>query len=483
MGMNLDSGELLAVLLGTSNASKEKAHAHIREFEEEVKLLKNLSHLNIVGANIINDNKGNFKLADFGTSKQVAKLLGFFISLGLDVLRLEFFLFFGLDVLVVDNTLHGTILARIFLSLRLEVLVIDNALHGTILVLIQFPFSIRLGLFLSLGLGMLVVDNALHESVLVRILHFLRIIRVMILQFLRIRYMPRMDNALRGTILVLIQFSFSFRSGFFHFLGLDILVVENALRGTILLGFFIFLGLDVLRVDNALHDTILVGFFVSIGFDMLVVDNALRGIILLGLGASIQLANTVINTGITGVTIQFGSVNFPAIKARTTGAPTHSMHLLAQLPVAESPRKKVYVFERLPQPEALTARRIVNGGRVSMVTTNTTPMSTSSGLLSSQNSERIRAEEEKLPADTGGRDQKSSAKGAPICCSGKKTSMIVPIMMIMKMTIIDNRRDKYTSIVVEMGPPLAKVAIPKEKKKWRKWKKILWMMKTPHSPT
>ncbi|PKU75799.1 Calcium-transporting ATPase 9, plasma membrane-type [Dendrobium catenatum] len=37
-----------AVLLGTSNASKEKAHAHIRELEEEVKLLKNLSHLNIV---------------------------------------------------------------------------------------------------------------------------------------------------------------------------------------------------------------------------------------------------------------------------------------------------------------------------------------------------------------------------------------------------------------------------------------------------
>ncbi|KAG6481151.1 hypothetical protein ZIOFF_057746 [Zingiber officinale] len=115
MGMNLDSGELLAV-----------KQAHIRELEEEVKLLKNLSHPNIVrylgttreeetlniflefvpggsissllgkfgsfpeavcyknvyqaavagarGANILVDNKGCIKLADFGASKQVAKL-------------------------------------------------------------------------------------------------------------------------------------------------------------------------------------------------------------------------------------------------------------------------------------------------------------------------------------------------------------------------------------------------------------------------
>ncbi|WVZ64827.1 hypothetical protein U9M48_014296 [Paspalum notatum var. saurae] len=141
LGMNLDSGELLAVkqvLIGTSNATREKAQAHIKELEEEVKLLKNLSHLNIVrylgtvreedtlnillefvpggsiqsllgklgsfpepvikkytkqilqgleylhsnaiihrdikGANILVDNKGCIKLADFGASKQVAKL-------------------------------------------------------------------------------------------------------------------------------------------------------------------------------------------------------------------------------------------------------------------------------------------------------------------------------------------------------------------------------------------------------------------------
>ncbi|KAJ4969234.1 hypothetical protein NE237_015935 [Protea cynaroides] len=141
MGMNLDSGELIAVkqvLIPANNASKEKAQTHIRELEEEVKLLKNLSHLNIVrylgtareeetlnillefvpggsissllgkfgsfpetvikmytkqlllgleylhengimhrdikGANILVDNKGCIKLADFGASKQVVKL-------------------------------------------------------------------------------------------------------------------------------------------------------------------------------------------------------------------------------------------------------------------------------------------------------------------------------------------------------------------------------------------------------------------------
>ncbi|KAL5995933.1 hypothetical protein ACLOJK_026006 [Asimina triloba] len=51
MGMNLDCGELLAVKevsIATNSESKEKAQAHIRELEEEVKLLKNLSHPNIV---------------------------------------------------------------------------------------------------------------------------------------------------------------------------------------------------------------------------------------------------------------------------------------------------------------------------------------------------------------------------------------------------------------------------------------------------
>ncbi|KAK3027221.1 hypothetical protein RJ639_041639, partial [Escallonia herrerae] len=141
MGMNLDSGELLAVKqvsIAVNSASKEKTQAHIRELEEEVKLLKNLSHPNIVrylgtareeeslnillefvpggsissllgkfgsfpesvirmyakqlllgleylhkngimhrdikGANILVDNKGCIRLADFGASKKVVEL-------------------------------------------------------------------------------------------------------------------------------------------------------------------------------------------------------------------------------------------------------------------------------------------------------------------------------------------------------------------------------------------------------------------------
>ncbi|XP_050224538.1 mitogen-activated protein kinase kinase kinase ANP1-like [Mercurialis annua] len=141
MGMNLDSGELLAVkqvLIAANGATKERAQAQVKELEEEVKLLKNLSHLNIVrylgtvreedtlnillefvpggsissllgkfgsfpeavirtytqqlllgleylhsngimhrdikGANILVDNKGCIKLADFGASKQVVEL-------------------------------------------------------------------------------------------------------------------------------------------------------------------------------------------------------------------------------------------------------------------------------------------------------------------------------------------------------------------------------------------------------------------------
>ncbi|KAG6751620.1 hypothetical protein POTOM_043817 [Populus tomentosa] len=163
MGMNLDSGELLAikqvkydflgyglgsdaemgfgdfqVLIAANGATRERAQDNIRELEEEVKLLQNLSHPNIVrylgtvreeetlnillefvpggsissllgkfgsfpepviraytkqlllgleylhnngimhrdikGANILVDNKGCIKLADFGASKQVVEL-------------------------------------------------------------------------------------------------------------------------------------------------------------------------------------------------------------------------------------------------------------------------------------------------------------------------------------------------------------------------------------------------------------------------
>ncbi|VFQ65246.1 unnamed protein product [Cuscuta campestris] len=141
MGMNLDSGELIAVKevsIPANTATREKKKDPIRELEEEVNLLKNLSHPNIVrylgtareegslnillefvpggsissllgkfgsfpepvirmytrqlligleylhkngimhrdikGANILVDNKGCIKLADFGASKKVVEL-------------------------------------------------------------------------------------------------------------------------------------------------------------------------------------------------------------------------------------------------------------------------------------------------------------------------------------------------------------------------------------------------------------------------
>ncbi|KAL0906151.1 hypothetical protein M5K25_024620 [Dendrobium thyrsiflorum] len=112
----------------------------------------------------------------------------------------------------------------------------------------------------------------------------------------------------------------------------------------------------------------------------------------LGRGANIQLANAVINTGSSGATIQFGSVDFPAVVARTTATSAYSTdserlarrphsietsarraHLSApRATTAQDPRKRISVFERISQPEAPATKRIVTGGRISVVTANTT---------------------------------------------------------------------------------------------------------------
>ncbi|KAL0910275.1 hypothetical protein M5K25_021240 [Dendrobium thyrsiflorum] len=92
----------------------------------------------------------------------------------------------------------------------------------------------------------------------------------------------------------------------------------------------------------------------------------------LGRGARIQLANTVINTGSTGATIQFGSVDFSAITARTT---VPRAHLPApQITARDIPQGRISVFERLSQPETLTAKRVVDGRKVSVVTADTTAL-------------------------------------------------------------------------------------------------------------
>ncbi|KAH0466502.1 hypothetical protein IEQ34_003740 [Dendrobium chrysotoxum] len=113
----------------------------------------------------------------------------------------------------------------------------------------------------------------------------------------------------------------------------------------------------------------------------------------LGRGASIQLANTLINTGRSGATIQFGSIDFPAVVARAATAPTRGIeskgharkpqlteaatrraHLPTPRPAAENPRGRISVFERLSQSEIPTTRRIVTDGKISVVPTRTTTL-------------------------------------------------------------------------------------------------------------
>ncbi|KAL0912383.1 hypothetical protein M5K25_018350 [Dendrobium thyrsiflorum] len=114
----------------------------------------------------------------------------------------------------------------------------------------------------------------------------------------------------------------------------------------------------------------------------------------LGQGARIQLANAVINTGSSGATIQFGSVDFPAVVARTAAtsaydtdserparrphsAETSACHAHLSAPratTAQDPRRRISVFERLSQ--SATTQRVVTGGKISVVTANTTNLPT-----------------------------------------------------------------------------------------------------------
>ncbi|KAL0923925.1 hypothetical protein M5K25_004713 [Dendrobium thyrsiflorum] len=116
----------------------------------------------------------------------------------------------------------------------------------------------------------------------------------------------------------------------------------------------------------------------------------------LGRGARIQLTNAIIETGNTGATIQFGSVDFPTIAARTSVVSTHGVnfegparmphsaetsarraHLSApRATIAQDPRRRISVFERLSQSEAPIIKRVVTGGRISVVTANTTTLPT-----------------------------------------------------------------------------------------------------------
>ncbi|KAL0911995.1 hypothetical protein M5K25_017935 [Dendrobium thyrsiflorum] len=127
----------------------------------------------------------------------------------------------------------------------------------------------------------------------------------------------------------------------------------------------------------------------------------------LGRGANIQLANAVINTGSSGATIQFGSVDFPAVVARTAATSAYgtdsektarrphsaeisarSAHLSApRVTITQDPRRRISVFERISQPEAPATKRIVTGGRISVVTANTATRPTGMSVPGKNNAE------------------------------------------------------------------------------------------------
>ncbi|XP_057960481.1 mitogen-activated protein kinase kinase kinase NPK1-like isoform X2 [Malania oleifera] len=114
MGMNLDSGELLAVkqvLIATSNVSREKAQAHIRELEEEVKLLKNLSHPNIVRyLGTVREEETLNILLEFVPGGSISSLLGKFGSFPEAVIRMYTKqLLLGLEYLHENGIMHRDI--------------------------------------------------------------------------------------------------------------------------------------------------------------------------------------------------------------------------------------------------------------------------------------------------------------------------------------------------------------------------------------
>nr|XP_027114605.1 mitogen-activated protein kinase kinase kinase ANP1-like isoform X2 [Coffea arabica] len=114
MGMNLDSGELLAVkqvLIPANSASKEKAQVYVQELEEEVKLLKNLSHPNIVRyLGTVREEETLNILLEFVPGGSISSLLGKFGSFPESVIRMYTKqLLLGLDYLHKNGIMHRDI--------------------------------------------------------------------------------------------------------------------------------------------------------------------------------------------------------------------------------------------------------------------------------------------------------------------------------------------------------------------------------------
>ncbi|KAI3459365.1 hypothetical protein Pfo_016028 [Paulownia fortunei] len=113
MGMNLDSGELLAVkevAISTNSASK-KTQEYIRELEKEVNLLKNLSHPNIVRyLGTAREEDSLNILLEFVPGGSISSLLGKFGSFPESVIRMYTKqLLIGLEYLHENKIMHRDI--------------------------------------------------------------------------------------------------------------------------------------------------------------------------------------------------------------------------------------------------------------------------------------------------------------------------------------------------------------------------------------
>ncbi|KAL3648939.1 Mitogen-activated protein kinase kinase kinase npk1 [Castilleja foliolosa] len=113
MGMNLDSGELLAVkeVAIASNNSSKKTQEYIGELEKEVNLLKNLSHPNIVRylGTAREDDSLNI-LLEFVPGGSISSLLGKFGSFPESVIRMYTKqLLLGLEYLHKNKIMHRDI--------------------------------------------------------------------------------------------------------------------------------------------------------------------------------------------------------------------------------------------------------------------------------------------------------------------------------------------------------------------------------------
>ncbi|KAJ6775374.1 ACTIVATED PROTEIN KINASE KINASE KINASE 3 MAPKKK3 MEKK3 putative-RELATED [Salix purpurea] len=136
MGMNSGSGELIAikqVSIAANGATREKAQAHIRELEEEVRLLQNLSHPNIVRyLGVVQEEETINILLEFVPGGSISSLLGKFGPFPEPVIRTYTKqLLLGLEYLHSNGIMHRDIKGANILVVELATVSGAKSMKGT----------------------------------------------------------------------------------------------------------------------------------------------------------------------------------------------------------------------------------------------------------------------------------------------------------------------------------------------------------------